>query len=158
MQLAPPALTSAPLARLEFVIRAPHGATKPATIDAFVAEPETAQRVTGSFEDAVRVAQAAAAKGALDGFHRIPINPAQAVVQAGAGAWLVAPVVGAHRDAVGPIFIDGPFFERTGLAVYGTRSDAASGALAAIVGVEGLLDFHRGQPSAGMTPIDKVLA
>jgi len=152
MQLAPPALTSAPLARLEYVIRAPRGEVKQATIDAYVADPAAAQRVEGSFDDAVRVAQQAAAKGALDGMHRQPINQSQAVIDAGAGAWLVAPLVGAHRDAIGPIFMDGTFFERTGLAVYGTRSDAG-GALAAVVGVNDLLDFHLGQPAAGATPI-----
>lgn len=142
-----------PVAGLDYMLRAPEGAVKPAHIDAFVA-PRTSEQLPGAtYVDAVRRAQVRAATERMDPFHRQAINPAMAVLQAADGAYWVAELAGDHRNAVGPIFIDGSFFRRGGLSVYATRADKQ---LQAIVGVEQLLDL-RNAPMTGVESIEASL-
>jgi hypothetical protein len=143
----------APVAALDYVLRAPQGGSTNATIVAQVA-PDTGELVHGSFTDAVRTAQARASAERMDPFHRQAINPAMGVLQAAGGAYWVTELQGAHRDAVGPIFIDGSFFRHAGLSVIGTRTARE---LQAVVGCEQLLDLRQA-PRDGVEAIDAVLS
>ena len=141
------------VAGLDYVLRAPNGGTTPAHIDARVS-PDRAERLGEvSYADAVRRAQARAAAERIDPFHRQAINPAMGVLQADDGAYWVAELAGEHRDAVGPIFIDGSFFRRGGLGVYGSRTDPR---LQAIVGTEQLIDLRQA-PMSGLESIEASL-
>jgi len=161
--LLAPAVTTAPkplligtpadsLVRLHYVIRAPQTGTRAADIDAYVPAGASTTRVEGTFEQAVAAAQRIAGAAVLDTNHRLPINPAQAVLDAGDGAWLIATVVGDHRESVGPVFIDGDFFRRSGLAVWAERLSGGS-ALAALVGVDNLVDLRNNRRQNGLWPI-----
>lgn len=143
-----------PVAVLDYVLRAPKGEVMPARIEARIA-PDTAERLAAAttYADAVQRAQVRASVERIDPFHRQAINPAMAVLQAADGAFYVAELQGDHRDAVGPVFIDGAFFRRGGLGVYGTRTDAR---LQAIVGAEQLIDL-RNAPMSGLEPIEASL-
>lgn len=155
-QLAPvvPVAPGATLATLNYVIRSPDHQTHDATIDVVPFPVAATQRVDGGFADAIAAAQAAAAVPQRDGTHNLPINVAQGVLQAADGAWWVTPLGGDHRGQVGPAFIDGVFFDRSGLAVWAQRRH---GALQAIVGTEQAIDLRRG-PASGVQPIASMLA
>jgi len=143
-----------PVAVLDYVLRAPKGEVMPARIEARVA-PDSSERLApaATYADAVRRAQARASAERIDPFHRQAINPAMAVLQATDGAFYVAELQGDHRDAVGPLFIDGSFFRRGGLGVYGSRTDAR---LQAIVGTEQLIDLRQA-PMSGLESIEASL-
>lgn len=147
MQLAP--LQSAPrigaptapapiLASLHYVMRGPRGEVREAQIDA-QADPGSQVIVRGPFDDALRAARERARAAHDDGIHRGAISQAQGIVDAGDGAWRVVALVGDHRDAIGPLFIDGPFYDKVGLAVHGRRVDRA---LQAIVGADRWMDLR----------------
>lgn len=146
----------APLATLSYTLRAPHGDSRDTVIEAHLPTTNAAVRIEGTFENAVRAAQSLAADGVEDGIHHLRVNQAQAVLRAGSGAWLVGPLVGEHRGTTGPIFFDGPFFRRAGLTVWASRMPAGSD-LAAIVGVDMLLDFRAHRADATAMPIERAL-
>jgi hypothetical protein len=128
---------SAPLADFSYLIRGPHHLPHLGVIEAV---PMTAPTVVkGSFEDAVAAAQAVAQVPAKDPFHALPIQPAQAVIQASDGAFMIAPLGGLHREKVGPLFVDGVFFDRTALGLQVSRR---SPELLAIVGAARVLDLR----------------
>ncbi|MCW2961991.1 MAG: hypothetical protein JWM90_2378 [Thermoleophilia bacterium] len=144
----------APQATLHYTMRAQGGGTKTTEIEAFIADGAPTVTVRGSFEDALRAARLVAAEPVMDGMHLQPVNQAQAISTAADGAWLVAPLSGLHRDAIGPIFVDGPFYRRAGLAVWAERTpNLAAATLQAIVGVDSFADLRSSRPASGMEPL-----
>lgn len=134
----PTTTPSQPLATLHYVMRGPVNTVRTASIEA-VADGPSRTRVSTSFDDAVRAAQLLASTPTSDGIHRQPINVAHGLVQATEGAWDVYALGGEHRDAFGPIFIDGRFFDAAGLGVHAERHDRS---LQAIVGTSSIIDLR----------------
>lgn len=126
------------LASLYYVMRAPLGEVREAQIDA-QADPRTQLVMRGPFDDALRAAQERARATYDDGIHRGAISQSQAIIDAGDGAWKIVALVGDHRDAIGPIFIDGPFYDKVGLAVHARRVDHTT---QAIVGSDNWIDLR----------------
>lgn len=126
------------LASLHYVMRAPRGEVREAQIDA-QADTRSQLVVRGPFDDALRAARERARATYDDGIHRGAISQSQAIVDAGDGAWKIIALVGDHRDTVGPIFIDGPFYDKVGLAVHARRVDHAT---RAIVGSDNWIDLR----------------
>lgn len=139
MQLAPnPPATSPVLAQFNYAIRGPKGMPHMGLIEA-VAWPTGAVAVPGGFDDAVAAATAIAAAPAKDGIHNVVIQQAQGVLQATDGSFSIVPLGGAHRDTVGPLFVDGKMFEAATLSLQITRSTAE---LVAVVGATRVLDLR----------------
>lgn len=135
---SPAARVDGPLVDFSYVIRGPRRVPHIAVIHAH-GDPARTTTVTGSFDDAVRAAHELAREQVDDGLHRLRVQPAHAVLQAQDGAWLVTPLLGPHRDAVGPLFVDGDFFDRTTLSLQVARTNPA---VAAVVGATALLDLR----------------
>lgn len=152
MQLAAPTTPAAPipspvqdtppttpvLAQFNYVIRGPQGMPRMGYIEA-QAWPTAASTVAGGFDDAVAAAKLVAAKPVFDGIHGLPINQAQGVLQAADGSYSIVALGGFHREKMGPMFVDGRFFEAAALSLQVTRSVAE---LVAVVGAARVLDLR----------------
>jgi hypothetical protein len=136
------------VATVSYVIRAPQGGERQATIEA-MAQLDKAVTISGPFQDAFAAARKLASVPVSDGIHHHPVFQSHAVLQAADGAYLVAPLVGDHRSAIGPVFIDGDLYDRVGLAVWGRRAPDAPH-LRAIVGGNTWIDLTR-RPVAGVS-------
>lgn len=137
MQLSPVAPV---LAQFSYAIRGPKGVPRIGLIEARAWPQTGAQAVRGGFEDAVAAAKLRSAQEVLDGIHHVPVNQAQGVLQAADGTYSIVPLGGAHRDAEGPLFVDGRMFEAAALSLQVTRTVAE---LVAVVGKERVLDLRR---------------
>ncbi|MGO8055722.1 hypothetical protein, partial [Rhizobium leguminosarum] len=91
------------------------------------------------WDAAVAQAKEAAAKIDYDGIHGLPVNQAQGLIQAQDGTLSITPLVGHHRERLGPLFVDGMFFDRTALSLQMTHADPA---LVAIVGASHVFDLR----------------
>jgi hypothetical protein len=142
MQLAatvPVAEPASPvLAQFNYVIRGPQQMARMGLIEAR-AWPSPPVPVAGGFDEAVAAAKLLAGRLQHDGIHRMPINPAQGVLQAADGQLSIVPLGGFHRGTDGPLFIDGRFFEKTALSLQVTRDTRV---LIAVVGAERVLDLR----------------
>ncbi|MCW2922611.1 MAG: hypothetical protein JWM98_15 [Thermoleophilia bacterium] len=129
------------LAEFNYVIRGPHAVPRMGHIEA-QAWPTAAVTLAGgaSFDDAVRAAQAIAARPTEDGIHHVPVNQAQGVLQAADGALSIVALGGQHRGQAGPLFIDGRFFEAAALSLQVARRSTE---LVAVVGATRVLDLRR---------------
>jgi hypothetical protein len=142
MQLAAPRPFAAPdgpvLAQFNYVIRGPQQMARMGLIEAR-AWPTAPVPVAGGFDDAVAAAKALAGRLQHDGIHRMPINPAQGILQAFDGQLSIVPLGGFHRGVDGPLFVDGRFFEKAALSLQVTRDTRE---LIAVVGAERVLDLR----------------
>jgi hypothetical protein len=139
MQFADVPPTGPVLAQFSYLIRGPHQGAHLGVIDA-QAWPSAPVAAGRSFEDAVAAAKLLAKHGIDDGMHRLAINPAHAVLQAANGTYSIVPLGGFHREHMGPLFVDGDFFERTALNLQVAR---VSRELVAVVGADRVLDLRR---------------
>ncbi len=136
------------LGDFQYVIREPRGATRIGHIEArsWPTDPVT---VDGGFDEAVAQARKAASELVMDGIHRQPIHVAHGVLQGRDGSFQVAPLGGFHREMDAPLFIDGPFWDRTGLGVVVSRRTPE---LAAVVGGTELIDLRSRAAGAVINP------
>jgi hypothetical protein len=148
---------SATTANFHYHIALPDGTTRAADIEARI-PAEDRIPFEGAYDDAVKAAlQQQAFNGPLhDWLHpQMPMWQAIGIEQDRAGNLFMGRLSGDHRCHLGPLFVDGPFFDANAREVSITaRTDAADGMrLIGIVGKDRVLDMRSTTSAKVVNPL-----